>query len=766
MADDGGRARKALFKSPDKGGDKVKVKKKKDRRNKTASSPRAEDSKAKKSEAPLTTGHEDPTTTKGEKENGLPSQAVGGKKEEEKKMTHLEIEVNEKEKKLPPLKKTGDIEKNKKSEHDGAEQEKMHSSPIMPEQKNGTTRADSPQNKWSTPPSVNIDVSGFVSRCLENRHLITETGIKIDLPKLKEIETKMMSILLVDRKQKRVVRSNKDVVIKSLASLGVNVEQIVKGDGFALWDILLPSAEDCLNLLKRDLHTRDYTLRVEYLGRRRTRVAVYEVPSYVSGEVVGAFLMKYGDIVAFSNDRLRGEWRFDLMTDSTNFNAIPNYLDIDGRKAVPIIVTGRRPVCWRCDEIGHLAAACQKKFPDPAVITQSTLPSTSAEEKGSPVDPPATWTPKIRSTTGAHLRPSTLKPASPSPQKVGKAPEKSAEDWNVVGKGGRKVQIAGPRSSQAPKLADTNIQGETALSYADKLRGGCASPGKDKFDAARKFLDNLKKKIGAEKKQTKPNKTVSGVTPPSTPVSPKILKCPPIKSTPPKMTSPTRLPVTEPSSPYTPTQDEMDFLPLPPPVLLLPPPDPPPHTAQKRHRSPSGGSSEEQPQKKEKKYRHKRGVHICCVDPDVLSTVKLQHQALRELKVLQNYKMVQPGELNVEDPTNFPRAKKLLTVVRAGDQTSQQVWEMLKEANSAFDISAPLAVWNDPHLKKLVSFCSGRVPVYMHPSLYRAIKLTFPRHVGGVSHDATINTVLGTDPMGPAVGVLDPCMFIPGPRHH
>ena len=85
MADDGGRARKALFKSPDKGGDKVKVKKKKDRRNKTASSPRAEDSKAKKSEAPLTTGHEDPTTTKGEKENGLPSQAVGGKKEEEKK---------------------------------------------------------------------------------------------------------------------------------------------------------------------------------------------------------------------------------------------------------------------------------------------------------------------------------------------------------------------------------------------------------------------------------------------------------------------------------------------------------------------------------------------------------------------------------------------------------------------------------------------------------------------------------------------------------
>lgn len=48
---------------------------------------------------------------------------------------------------------------------------------------------------------------------------------------------------------------------------------------------------------------------------------------------------------------------------------------------------------------------------------------------------------------------------------------------------------------------------------------------------------------------------------------------------------------------------------------------------------------------------------------------------------------------------------------------------------------------------------------YVHLSLYRALKLTFPWDIGGISHDGTIKTSIGIGSMGKAVGVLTPTMF-------
>ena len=56
----------------------------------------------------------------------------------------------------------------------------------------------------------------------------------------------------------------------------------------------------------------------------------------------------------------------------------------------------------------------------------------------------------------------------------------------------------------------------------------------------------------------------------------------------------------------------------------------------------------------------------------------------------------------------------------------------------------------------------GRVPVVLHPSLYRALKLTFPRDVGGLAHDGAINNEMATGSMSQTVGVLTPAMFSPG----
>ena len=61
----------------------------------------------------------------------------------------------------------------------------------------------SPQIKWSSPLTLNNDVSGFVKICLDYRHLLTGNGIKVDLLKLKTTATRMVSVLFIDRKMKK-----------------------------------------------------------------------------------------------------------------------------------------------------------------------------------------------------------------------------------------------------------------------------------------------------------------------------------------------------------------------------------------------------------------------------------------------------------------------------------------------------------------------------------------------------------------------------------
>ncbi len=47
-------------------------------------------------------------------------------------------------------------------------------------------------------------------------------------------------------------------------------------------------------------------------------------------------------------------------------------------------------------------------------------------------------------------------------------------------------------------------------------------------------------------------------------------------------------------------------------------------------------------------------------------------------------------------------------------------------------------------LKKLLPFCSGRVPIFVHPSFYRSLKLRYPVDVGGITRDDRVSTELGT----------------------
>ena len=106
------------------------------------------------------------------------------------------------------------------------------------------------------------------------------------------------------------------------------------------------------------------------MGRRRTTVSVYEVPSFVRDANLAAFMLNFGDFVSATHDGMRGEWRFDIMLDVKTFYSVSNWLDVGGHR-LPVIVSGRKPACWYCGEIGHLSAVCPgKKAP-----TRTPVPS-------------------------------------------------------------------------------------------------------------------------------------------------------------------------------------------------------------------------------------------------------------------------------------------------------------------------------------------------------------------------------------------------------
>ena len=81
------------------------------------------------------------------------------------------------------------------------------------------------------------------------------------------------------------------------------------------------------------------------MGRRRTTVSIYEVPSFLRDANLAAYMLQFGDIVSATHDGMRGERRFDIMLDVKTFYSVPNWLEVEGRR-LPVIVSGKKPACW------------------------------------------------------------------------------------------------------------------------------------------------------------------------------------------------------------------------------------------------------------------------------------------------------------------------------------------------------------------------------------------------------------------------------------
>lgn len=134
------------------------------------------------------------------------------------------------------------------------------------------------------------------------------------------------------------------------------------------------------------------------------------------------------------------------MLDRDAFVSIPNCFDIGGLKLL-VIVTGCKPVCWKCRETGHLSSSCpEKKASGNQAPVDQTPPLTESLKTGSPVmGMPVTGTRVVKPPVGPSPKPPFPEELSSTASVV---EEKGEGEWQVAGRARGKRQTVGPQSPE------------------------------------------------------------------------------------------------------------------------------------------------------------------------------------------------------------------------------------------------------------------------------------------------------------------------------
>lgn len=109
---------------------------------------------------------------------------------------------------------------------------------------------------------------------------------------------------------------------------------------------------------------------------------------------------------------------------------------------------------------------------------------------------------------------------------------------------------------------------------------------------------------------------------------------------------------------------------------------------------------------------------------------------------------------NPQETTYFLDAPGVIALIR-NTGGGLKAWEHLDAAQDAFR-KIRMAL----DLQKISKLCSGRVPVRLHPSLYRALKLTYPTDVGRIGTEGQITTDIRTSSMEQFIGILNAYRFL------
>ena len=124
----------------------------------------------------------------------------------------------------------------------------------------------------------------------------------------------------------------------------------------------------------------------------------------------------------------------------------------------------------------------------------------------------------------------------------------------------------------------------------------------------------------------------------------------------------------------------------------------------------------------------KKAAVLCSVEPETITDFQLQ-KALKPLLDLEKMK-----DMKFSNPVNNRSAPMVTTFVRSAGNHTRGVWKFLDTVWQT-DTGIKLVDMEHYSLKQCLNFCAGRVPILVHPSFYRSLKVRFPLDVGAVSRD-------------------------------
>ena len=461
-----------------------------------------------------------------------------------------------------------------------------------------------------------------------------------------------------------------------------------------------------------------------------------------------------------------------------------------------VVVEGRRPSCWACKEIGHIAKFCPQKAESTTATTTTATTTTiskQAEAQGPGQGQPKTsdqegWTEVTRKRKGP-LNKGKMFLRYIHPQKQTKAPAAAAVPESL----GTPEPIKTPASPKVPATPKTPATPATPVKSASPASPTPRKSHKKKINRRntngnKRQLEEEKGQWGRGRQKIFPEKShpmagpSSQTKPQPPPPSPPLpLPLPPPPFPPPKILLQSPPQQMDPLSPqqeqYLQKQRRPYKIPLPrsqsaeraqpsslvrtPSLPSLSPSDfqsqelfPAIFSSHKGKTDPTAGKKPSQQEEELSIGQIQRAAALCSVELEAGGDFQLR----KALKPLLSFEKV--NNVNISNPSNFRSAAMVNTFVRlAGDRT-RGVWKFLSTVCQT-DTGMKLAELEHSSVKSCISYCSGRVPILVHPSLYRSIKLQFPIDVRGITRDNRVTTELSTGSLRLAVGILTPKDFRP-----
>ena len=176
-----------------------------------------------------------------------------------------------------------------------------------------------------------------------------------------------------------------------------------------------------------------------------------------------------------------------------------------------------------------------------------------------------------------------------------------------------------------------------------------------------------------------------------------------------------------------------------------------------REQTPSSSSSSSRKRTKSASNEDRQalnGIYFCS---DRLESLTIDHHLKKTFNLLIALKTIDNHKI-VSNPYLLRGAPMVTTFVLSAGNRTKELWRFIEEASR---VDVRLAEMEHPPLKKMLSFCSVRVPIYVHPCFHRALNLKYPLDVGWISRDGRVTTELGTGSLRQAVGILAPEDFQP-----